>query len=77
MPKLNGAQHLIASSQPLRRGGAMKVNPFHTTTREEGAGHRDVYYDNNQCSDGKRIKPEHKVSGTGGRPKCDECEGLS
>lgn len=55
----------------------MKVNPFHTTTPEEGPGHRDVYHDNNECSDGKRIKPENRVSGTGGRPKCDECKGLS
>jgi hypothetical protein len=49
----------------------MRVNPFHTTTPDEGAGHRDVYHDNNQCSDGKRIKPENRVSGTAGRPKCD------
>lgn len=55
----------------------MKVSPFHTSTPEEGAGHRDVYHDNSSCSDGKRIKPEHKVSGTGGRPKCDECKTLS
>jgi hypothetical protein len=47
----------------------MKVSPYHTTTPEDGAGHRNVYHDNNACSDGKRIKPEHKVSGTGGRPK--------
>jgi hypothetical protein len=45
----------------------MRVNPFHTTTPEEGAGDQDVYHDNNQCSDGKRIKPENRVSGTGGR----------
>jgi hypothetical protein len=55
----------------------MKVQPYHTTTPEDGAGHRNVYHDNNQCSDGKRIKAEHRVSGTGGRPKCDECKGLS
>ena len=55
----------------------MKVNPFHTTTPEDGAGHRNVYHDNNECSDGKRIKPEHRVSGEGGRPKCDECKTLA
>ena len=55
----------------------MKVNPFHTLNLEEGAGHRDVYHDNNQCPDGKRILPENKVSGTGNRAKCDECKTLS
>ena len=55
----------------------MKVNPFHTTTPEHGARHRDVYHDNSQCPDGKRIRLEHRVSVTGGRPKCDECKTLS
>lgn len=55
----------------------MKVNPFHTNNPEEGQGHRDVYHDNNQCSDGKRILPANKVSGTGNRPKCDECKTLN
>jgi hypothetical protein len=55
----------------------MKVNPFHTTTPEYGVGHRNVYHDNSQCADGKRIKPEHRVAGNGGRPKCDECKALS
>jgi len=55
----------------------MKINPFHTTTPEHGAGHRDVYHDNSECSDGKRIEAEHRVPGTGGRPKCDECKSLS
>jgi hypothetical protein len=50
---------------------------FHTTIPEHGAGHRDVYHDNNGCSDGKRIKPEHRVPGTGGRRRCDECASLT
>jgi hypothetical protein len=54
----------------------MRVNPFHTTVVEY-APHRNVYHDNNQCADGKRIKPEHRASGTAGRPKCDECKRLS
>lgn len=54
----------------------MKVSPFHTITPEDCAGHRNVYHDNSSCCDGKRIKPEHKVSGTGDRPKCDECKTL-
>jgi hypothetical protein len=55
----------------------MKVNPFHTTVVEYSAEHRNVYHDNNQCDDGKRIKPEHRESGTGGRLKCERCKELS
>jgi hypothetical protein len=55
----------------------MKVNPFYTKNLKEGAGNRNVYHDNNQCSDGKRIKPENKESGTDNRLKCDECKTLS
>jgi hypothetical protein len=38
----------------------VKVNPFHTTSLQYEPTHRNVYHDNNQCSDGKRIKPEHR-----------------
>ena len=55
----------------------MKVNPYHTTTPETAYGQRNVYHDNNQCSDGKRILAANRVSGTGGRPKCDECKTLN
>jgi hypothetical protein len=55
----------------------MKINAFHTKNLEEGAGHRNVYHDNSQCSDGKRIKSQNRDSGTDGRPKCDECKTLS
>ena len=51
------------------------MNPYHTSTPEKGEpGHRDVYHDLNNCPDGRRIKAEHKVPGTGGRPKCDYCK---
>jgi hypothetical protein len=53
----------------------VKVSPFHTTTPEEEAGHRDVYHDQSECHYGKAIK--HPVAGTGGRPKCDRCKELS
>lgn len=51
-----------------------KVNPYHTTTPEGGEpGRRDVYHDHDDCSDGSRILPQNRVSGDGGRPRCDEC----
>lgn len=51
-----------------------KVPAFHTSEPETPA----VYHNNDACSEGKKIKPQHKVSGTGtGRRLCKICEGLS
>lgn len=50
----------------------MKTAPYYTIT-EEKPKQRDVYHDQTNCSDGRRILPENKRSGTGNRPKCDEC----
>ncbi len=47
----------------------MKVYPFHTTEPETPP----VYHDNDECPDGKRIKPHHKQLGTGGRRLCKWC----
>ena len=55
-----------------------KVGPYYTITPESGEPrHRDVYHDHDNCSDGRRILPKHKVRGMGGRTKCDECKSLS
>jgi len=40
----------------------MKVAPYHTVVPEYG-GERNVYHNDNQCPDGRRIKPEHKTPG--------------
>lgn len=53
-----------------------KVSPYHTSLPEYGAGHRNVYHNDDACPDGKRIKPEHRTPGTGDRPLCDECAEL-
>jgi hypothetical protein len=53
-----------------------KVNPFHTDSPEYPPEHRNVYHDNSACPDGKRIKPQHRLSGTAGRPRCMECAEL-
>ena len=39
--------------------------------------HREVYHDKDTCPDGKRIKPEHRESGTGGKKHCLECYKVS
>jgi hypothetical protein len=48
-----------------------KVSPFHSKlswTR--------VYHDNNVCTEGNNIESYNRVSGTGGRPKCEHCKRL-
>ncbi len=36
-----------------------------------------VYHDNTECNTGNNIEKENRTSGTGGRPQCKECAGLS
>jgi hypothetical protein len=54
-----------------------KVPAFHTTSEGYSADHRSVYHDNNKFGYGAEIKPEHRVPGTGGRPRCDRCGDLA
>ena len=51
----------------------MSTVPYHTNSPEYPPKHREVYHDKDTCPDGKRIKPEHKESGTGGKQHCKEC----
>jgi hypothetical protein len=50
-----------------------KVAPYHTNSQEYPPKHRNVYHDHDDCPGGKRIKPQHREKGTGGKPRCDEC----
>jgi hypothetical protein len=54
-----------------------QVYPFHTNSPEYPPAHRNVHHDNSLCPDGKRIKPWHRVAGTGSRPRCFECANLA
>jgi hypothetical protein len=54
----------------------VEVPAFHTNSPEYPPSHRNVYHDQSECGYGKEIKPEHRVSGTGDRPRCKECEKL-
>jgi len=49
---------------------------YHTNSREEPPEHREVHHDHENCPDGKRIKPEHREPGTGGKPLCKACQRL-
>lgn len=46
---------------------------YHTNSAEYPPKNREVYHNNNQCSEGKKIKLEHRESGTGGKPLCKVC----
>jgi hypothetical protein len=50
-----------------------KVAAFHTSQPETPP----VHHDNNACHEGKKIKSEHRVSGTGNRRLCDVCKTLA
>jgi hypothetical protein len=50
-----------------------KVSPYHTNSMEYPPGHRNVHHDHDNCPDGRRIEARHRQSGTGGKPRCDEC----
>jgi hypothetical protein len=50
-----------------------RVSPYHTNSTDYPPEHRHVHHDYDDCPDGKRIKPEHRASGTGNKPRCKEC----
>jgi hypothetical protein len=54
-----------------------KVAPFYTNSPEYPPEHRNVHHDRDDCFEGKKIKPEHRVSGIGGKPLCKVCINLS
>jgi hypothetical protein len=47
-----------------------KVPPFYSTLL------KDVYHDNDQCTEGNNIEPRYRASGDGGLPKCSHCARL-
>jgi hypothetical protein len=53
-----------------------KIRAYHTNTLEYPPEHRNVHHDHDDCHDGKNIKPEHKLQGDGGKPRCKVCIGL-
>jgi hypothetical protein len=52
------------------------VSPYHTNSTDYPPEHRNVYHDNDDCPDGKRILPKHREPGTGNKPRCKECINL-
>lgn len=52
----------------------MKTTPFHSVTVTPVT---NVYHDNTDCPEGKKITSGFKRIGTGNKPKCDKCQKLS
>jgi len=50
-----------------------KVMAYHTNSKEYPEEVREVHHDHSDCKDGKRILPQHKLQGTGGKRRCKEC----
>jgi hypothetical protein len=50
-----------------------RVAPYHTNSPEYPPAHREVYHDQDDCHDGRAIKPQHRLSGTGGKQRCKVC----
>jgi hypothetical protein len=46
---------------------------YHTNSEEYPPGHRNVHHNNNNCKNGKQIKPQHRMAGTGNKPLCKDC----
>lgn len=49
-----------------------KVAAFHSVRETD----RQVYHDNDQCTEGNNIETKYRRPGTDGRPKCKRCAEL-
>jgi hypothetical protein len=50
-----------------------RVSPYHTILPETPP-ERDVYHNDDACSAGTKIKPEHWKLGMDDRPLCKDCK---
>jgi hypothetical protein len=49
-----------------------KVPAFHSKRPND----KNVYHDNDACTEGNNIEKQNRVNGTGNRPKCTHCARL-
>lgn len=66
MAPLLGSRHIGDKSMA-------KVAPFHSTLEQD----RNVYHDNDECTEGNNIEDRNRAQGTDGRPRCNRCSELS
>ena len=69
---------VVRSALPdwAQEGTMSKVAAYNTSSPEYLPQHREVYHDHDDCSDGKKIKREHREPGTGGKKRCKVCINL-
>jgi len=48
----------------------MRQSPWHSVKEQ-------VHHDNTECNTGNNIEKENLRDGTGGKPRCAECERLA
>ena len=63
----------VRVAESTRKEPGVKVPPFHS----KQVWHKPVYHDESRCTEGDNIEPYNRVSGTGGRRKCDHCRRIS
>ena len=54
-----------------------KVPAYHTDSEEYLPKHREVYHDDDECYEGKKIEKKHRKDGTGGKKQCAVCADLA
>jgi hypothetical protein len=64
------------ASSTVRHSPQSRCTPYHTVVSDSGGG-GGVYHDREDCPAGRRILPERRVSGTGGRDRCKDCQKLA
>jgi hypothetical protein len=50
-----------------------KVPPYHVTSLVYPPHRTAVFHDHDPCPEGKLILPQHRISGTGRKPRCTAC----
>lgn len=63
------SRRAAARALTVEEGGILKTSPWHSIKQS-------VHHDNTSCNTGNNIESENRRSGTGGKPKCDECARL-
>jgi hypothetical protein len=63
----------VANEKNARRRKIVKVSAFHSKLPSDAPR----YHDESRCTEGNNIEPRNRVSGTGGRRKCDHCRRIS
>jgi hypothetical protein len=51
----------------------MVLFPFHVIAADYTDEQTHVYHDRSECYEAKKIRSMHRIEGSGGRHRCQEC----